>query len=258
MDERFEQQDEKISQIAASFSYPATPDVAARVRQSLTVANGRQPLRLNRLAWAMLLIISLLLGLAAVPQVRAAVQRIFNIGAITIFELDEAEQAVLETAVLTATKPIPSPLVPSELALEVTAAEVRALLEPASLYLPAYPVDLPEPDHIYWVDPDYQMTPTVISIWKEEGLALYQIGVAQFAWKGAEIVEDTAVNGQRAAWIVGPHFFWSNDGRGQDWQYVAGNVLIWWHEDGLTFRLEGASSLEEAVRIAESLEKLED
>lgn len=253
MNERFERQDEKLSRIAASFNYPATPDVAATVRQSLTLANGRPPLRGHRLAWALLLLVVLLAGLAAVPQVRAAVQRLFNIGAITIFEMDETEEDAVETAVLTATKPSLTPLVPAEFGHEVSLAEANALLKNSSLYLPTYPPDLAEPDRIYQVDPVYDVNPTFISIWEDEGLALYQIGAAQFAWKGAEIVADTAVNGQRAAWLQGPHIFWRQDGQGQDWQYVAGNVLIWWHEDGVTFRLEGAASLEEAVRIAESL-----
>jgi hypothetical protein len=36
-------------------------------------------------------------------------------------------------------------------------------------------------------------------------------------------------------------------------RYVGSSVLIW-EEAGVTYRIEGASSLDEAVRMAESLE----
>ena len=97
----------------------------------------------------------------------------------------------------------------------------------------------------------------MISIWEESEIALYQIGVAQFALKSASIVETTAVNDQYAVWLEEPHPFWLQNAPAQEWQYVDGHVLIWWHKDGLTFRLEGASSMVEAVRIAESIKKME-
>ena len=71
-----------------------------------------------------------------VPQVRAAVFRIFNIGAITIFEIDESEQEVDSSTQINATKPVLTPLVPQEFASEVSMAEVQELLAPSSIYLP--------------------------------------------------------------------------------------------------------------------------
>lgn len=258
MNERAELTETEIRTITASFLYPATPDLSSAVRLKLEKGYGRRPLPLTRLAWAALLVLILLAGMMVVPQVRAAIFRIFNIGAITIFEMEEVERPITDSTEIVAVKPTIAPLVPRDIALEVSLVEAQDLLASRSLYLPAYPRHLAEPDHIYWVDPQYQLTPTVISIWEDEGLALYQIGVAQFAAKGATIVAETTVNNQRAVWLDDPHYFWLQNGAIQEWQYVDGHVLIWWHEAGITFRLEGAASLEEAIRIAESMQKLED
>lgn len=258
MNERSELTETEIRNLAASFPYPATPDLSSAVPVKLEQGYGRRPLPLTRLAWAALLVLILLAGMMMVPQVRAAIFRMFNIGAITIFELDEAERPLTDSTGIYAVKPTVAPLVPRDIALEVSLAEAQDLLDTRPLYLPGYPRHLAEPDRIYWVDPQYQLTPTVISIWEDEGLALYQIGVAQFAAKGATIVAQTTVNNQRAVWLDDPHFFWLQNGATQEWQYVDGHVLIWWHEAGLTFRLEGAATLAEAIRIAESMEILED
>ena len=198
MNERPEFTDTEIRKIATSFPYPVTPDLAAGVQLKLENGNGRRRTSMTRLAWAAIFIFILLASMMVVPQVRAAVFRIFNIGAITIFELDNTEQPLLGSTDFYAVKPSMTPLVPPEIALEVSLQEAQDLLKTTPLYLPAYPSSLTKPDRLYWVDPQYQLTPTVISIWEEEGLALYQIGVAQFASKGASHVTSTAVNDQPA------------------------------------------------------------
>jgi hypothetical protein len=265
MNEPFEIQEDRIQKIAASFPYPPTPDVSRAVRKRLQAASSRQftsSVRL-RLGWVILLVLLLAAGLLLVPQVRAAVLRIFNIGAITIFEMDESEQLVGKTAVLTATKPLPmAPIVQLGIAEEISLSEATSQ-QSSPLYLPLYPDNLGEPDHIFLFEPEMGWPPTIVSVWQDElsiedaRLALYQIGAEQFAYKGAPVLERTTVKGDLAIWIEGPHYFRLQNGFSQEWQFIEGNVLIWWH-DGLTFRLEGADSLDEAVRIAETLEKVEE
>lgn len=69
-------------------------------------------------------------------------------------------------------------------------------------------------------------------------------------------VEYTTVRSSEAYWIGGePHLFFYEDGDGeirQETVRLAGNVLLW-EEDGVTYRIEGAPSLDEARRIAASL-----
>lgn len=239
---------ERVQEMAASFPYPPTPDSRAAVQQRIGSRPLRRPTFTPRLVWVVVAV-ALLLALLAVPQVRAAMLRIFQIGAITIFE---ADASVSHTGIW-ADKPAALPLVAQGLAVEVSLAEAQTAV-PGGLYLPTYPADLSAPDEVYLAETGWPQT--VIFVWNEPTeLALYQISAEPFAYKGAPIIEETAVNGQWALWLVGPHRFMLADGRWQEWQFIESNVLIWWARDGLTFRLEGAESLTEAIRMAESLHK---
>jgi hypothetical protein len=72
-------------------------------------------------------------------------------------------------------------------------------------------------------------------------------------------VESVSVNGEPGYWIEGgEHYFFYRDAAGQvvdDTLRLVGNALIW-EEGGLTLRIEGAPTLPEALRIAESLSPL--
>jgi hypothetical protein len=66
-------------------------------------------------------------------------------------------------------------------------------------------------------------------------------------------VTSTTVNGQAAVWAVGPYTLFYRNGDLVEQRLVTGHVLIW-EQAGITYRLEGDLSLDEAVSIAESLE----
>jgi len=255
--------EQQIQQIAATFSYPPTPDIAAVVRHRLKAATNQAPwYRSPRLAWAVVLLLVVLAGTMAVPQVRAAVLRIFRAGAITIFVPEATATAVPPTATTptqlsalqTAT---PQPLVAQDVLLglagETTVAEVQRQLD-RPLFMPE---GWPLPDRVYYQDHDWPAV--VIFVWLEAGsadevhLALYQINAPTFAYKQAEVVQATTLNGREAFWIEGGHWLQLQDGRVQPWLFVEGNVLIWWAEGGITFRLESGLSLVEAKQLAESL-----
>lgn len=284
MNEPNAQWENRIKTVASTFTYPPTPDVTRGVRQTLAAQTGRRPHRPGALAWAVVLVLLLVTVLLAVPQVRAAVLRIFHIGAITILEIEDlaegpppapgqgrppsATAVTAVTAVPTVTvvppgmtpvtavpQPSAAPLQLAGFATAVTLNEAQ-VMSPAPLYLPAYPADLGEPDHVYIQD-TFGVQATIFT-WQDEAdpaqtrLALYQIWVDQYAYKGAAVIQETTIDGRRAIWLEGPHYFQLQSGRLHPWQFVEGNVLIWWAEAGVTFRLEGAKSLTEAVRIAES------
>lgn len=69
-------------------------------------------------------------------------------------------------------------------------------------------------------------------------------------------IEHTSVRSSEAFWIGGePHLFFYDEGDGgirRETVRLAGNVLLW-VEDGVTYRIEGAGSLERAQRLAASL-----
>ena len=68
-------------------------------------------------------------------------------------------------------------------------------------------------------------------------------------------IDETRVNGNPAVWALGPYPMMLQNGDMKVWRLVNGHVLIW--ENGeVTYRLETDLSMEEAVKIAESLEPI--
>ena len=235
-----------VKETAASFPYPATPDMAGAVRQG-TAARQTVPIfARQRLAWVLVLILLIIGGLMAVPQVRAAVLQIIRAGAITIF-VSEPRPTV---------PPVPKDEFIFELATPVTLADAQAKVK-YPLRLPAYPYDLGSPDQVYLQEMDRQTA--IIMVWlkptesDEVQLSLYYIEGDDYAYKGTERVEFSRVNGREAIWLEAPHIFRLQNGRYEPWLFVEGSVLIWSTSEGVTYRLESGLSLAEAVRIAESL-----
>lgn len=71
----------------------------------------------------------------------------------------------------------------------------------------------------------------------------------------AELVEEVEVGGEAAYWIEGQHTLFYLDEQGQPLEQrsrLAGSTLLWQRGD-VTFRLEAALSMEDAIRIAESM-----
>jgi hypothetical protein len=244
-----EQWELKVQATAVTFPYPPTPDLTDGVRARLSVRQQVAPRR--SLAWAIGLLLLLAAALFSVPQVRATVAEMFRLGAITFVVRPEAAAAPTANATL---PPLTDSILASLTPLSLT--EARAHLA-APLRLPTYPADLGLPDDVY------ASGETAVFLWRDPQqpaavrLSLYQIEVEDFATKAVEMVQATAVNGREAFWLAGPHFFRLADGRYEAWLFVEGHVLIWWEGD-VTYRLEGAASLDEAIRIAESLGVWED
>jgi hypothetical protein len=68
-------------------------------------------------------------------------------------------------------------------------------------------------------------------------------------------IEETTVNGKRAVWAVGPYPLRFSNGNLDFVRLIDGHVLIW--TDGeVTYRLETSLDLEEAIKVAESLEPI--
>lgn len=142
----------------------------------------------------------------------------------------------------------------------VTLAEAEAAVG-FSVQLPAPSTGIGAPDGVYLERlPDGESRQVVVVIWFEppgvetSALVLYQIGVPEYGMKRAslETVAETEVNGQQAYWVEGEHLLQVPQDNGNVRERLAGNVLVW-SEGRMTYRLEGAPSLPEAVRIAQLL-----
>ena len=158
-------------------------------------------------------------------------------------------------------QPTPAALIPllEELSGEMTLAEAQQAVE-YPILLPTYPADLGKPDRVFVQDADGAMT---ILVWidpqqsDEVRMSLHLIPPGSWAVKkmGPAALEETRVNGHRAIWAVGPYLLRLQNGDMEVSRMVEGHVLIW-EAAGVTYRLEMDVSMEEAVKIAESLEPI--
>jgi hypothetical protein len=263
--------EEQLRMWSQELPYPTTPDIAGAVAHRLkerAEPRGRPHLRL---VWALVAILLVLGALMAVPAVRAQVLEYLQIGAIRIFltaptpTATQAESQVSPPSGIqgnllsTATPGLSLRTYPSiaDLAGETSLDEAQSKLD-FPIRKPEYPPDLGEPERVFLQDLGGL---AVLLVWMEPGetelirLDLLQMGPDTFARKSpAEVIEETSVQGRPAIWTEGPHLLHLG---GNKHQYVPlvvkGNILIW-EQDGITYRLESNLTLEEAVKVADSLE----
>jgi hypothetical protein len=285
-----------IQETAAMLVYPPTPDIAGRVRSRLasqreassrqwTVSGQRSAVSRRQLAWVAALVLALLVGsLLFVPELRAALLRVLQIGPIRVF-VDETlpEPTTVPTATPLAsptaepldvamTRPpaataslSPTPTSPphslalSQLGEPVTLAEAQEAVS-FSIVQPDYPEGIGAPDAAY-LHTSGNVT-AVTLVWSQPEnpdriwFTLTQIPLSEFEfalkWAREEDVREFFLNGQRAIWIQGPHRIQLVNPEIVSTIRMASNVLIWTAGD-TTYRIEGDLVLDEATRIAESL-----
>lgn len=250
--------------IAGKMEYPRTPEVAGFVTARL---RPRTKPRLISKAWTCSLgtILILLSSLMLIPPARAAILEFIQIGIVRIFPRPTEVPLTVppqSQAPATATPYLPS----SQLLLELGQIAGETTLAKAQervsfpISLPAYPAGVGEPDHVFIQDADGLMT---ILVWldpQDPGkilMSLHLIPEGSWAIHKSEpvTVQETLVNGRRAVWAVGPYPLTLYNGDLAFTRLIDGHVLIW-ADGNITYRLESGLPLEEAVKIAESLEPL--
>jgi hypothetical protein len=204
-------------------------------------------------------------SLMLIPPVRAAVIEFIQIGVVRILQGEPTQAAPpnqefpATMSPVTATPAATSqPLIPllERLFGETTLEEAQQDVD-YPILLPAYPPDLGLPDRVFVQEADGEMT---ILVWidphqpDEVMMSLHLIPPTSWAVDKMDpaLVQETTVNGRRAVWAVGPYPLRFSDGNLDFVRMIDGRVLIWTQGE-LTYRLETDLSLEEAIRIAESL-----
>ena len=271
--------EKQLQSIAKGMDYPRTPDIAGSVMSRLGKSK-RSRFSSRRLAWSLTIILVLFSSLMLIPSVRAAVIEFIQVGIVRIFPqsvepLPEAittatPQSVAEPSATPGSAPsptttptdTPSLLIPflDQIAGETNLADAQEAA-PYPILLPTYPADLGQPNHVYVQDAEGVMT---ILVWTDPGqpehvtMSLHFIPAGHWAINkfGPVEIQETEVNGQRAIWAVGPYPMIMSDGRLQVERLIDGHVLIW-ADDDLTYRLETDLSLEEAIKVAESLKTIQ-
>ena len=248
----------RLAQTAAQFPYPPTPDL----RPAPLARSGRgQRAPMRRLAYIAAALL-LLVGLWAVPPVRATVQdtvqdtvgQLWQLGAVGLRLAEPTPQATVA----------PLPTYPP-LAGETTLAAAREQVN-FPIRLPAYPSDLGRPHAVYLQELG---GPAVILVWLTQAdgqeapsvrmsLTLFEPDTfVEKSLMSHTLIQETHVHDVPALWMQGEHILQFKQGDYQATQLVAGKVLIWTEalpDDGtLTYRLESGLPLDDAVRIAESV-----
>ncbi|WP_119066040.1 hypothetical protein [Aggregatilinea lenta] len=235
----------RVQTLSRQFDYPPTPDIAAGVRARLQ-RRKRAPLRSVWVRAAVALLLIALVAVLAIPDLRAKAFEILQLGALRV----EHEGPTLT--------PQPEGTPAFDPALETTLDDARSQVDYPVL-LPAYPPDLGTPDHVYFYGDLYH--PTVILTWEgfntpgkpPLSLSLYPSDslIVKYA---ASPAARPLIHGKEAFWFVQPHVFEQpSPGADPVQRLIEANVLVWTSGD-LTLRLETDWPLEEAVRLAESVE----
>ncbi|RPH35367.1 hypothetical protein EHM92_06280 [bacterium] len=281
--ELFEKQ---LVSIAKELEYPRTPNIAGSVMKRMsafpsrrgTIApeaklsgggvrgEGHPRFISRRLAWSLTILLILFSSLMLIPPARAAIIEFIQIGIVRIFRAEPTpstppnEEFPSTIVPVTATPgPTLEALIPilEDLAGEMTLEEARQAVN-YSILLPSYPPDLGEPDRIFVQEADGKMT---ILVWLDpqepEHIRMSLHFVPPGSWAidkmNPALVQETTINGQRAVWAVGPYPIRFSNGNLDFIRLIDGHVLIW-TDDEMTYRLETDLSLEEAIKVAESLE----
>jgi len=270
--ELFEKQ---VLSISMGLEYPRTPDIAGsvmtRLRPSTRTRFISRPFggaQGRRLAWSLTIILVLFSSLMLIPSARAAIIEFIQIGVVRIFGPEPTPVAPPNQeapSTLTPVTATPGPTLPSliplleDLAGEMNLEEAQQTVN-YPILLPSYPSDLGQPDHIFVQEAEGKMA---ILVWLDaqepERVMMSLHFIPEGSWAidkmNPTLVQETSVNGQPAIWTVGPYPVRLHNGDIDFTRLIDGHVLIW-AEGTVTYRLETDLSLEEAIRIAESLEPI--
>lgn len=229
----------QVEAMARRFEFPPTPDIAGAVRDR--IAAPRRTLARQRVLRAAGLALALaIIAVLAVPDWRARALDWLQIGAVRLADEGETPAATVT--------PLESILdMPGRTTLDGAQAAVDFPIR--------LPAALPAPDAVFVQHDPY---PLVILVWLEADappLSVHQIDTRNVVIKeytGA--IERVEVNRADAVWLSGPHNLDILPGDNTlIRRYVDSNVLFW-EEGAITYRVEGDLALDEAIRIAESLE----
>ena len=258
--------EKRLVSIATGLDYPRTPDIAGSVMARLRPAT-RSRFISRRLTWSLTIILILFSSLMLIPPARAAIIEFIQIGVVRIFGAEPTPPVPIEeipsTMMPVTATPVPTlpSLIPmlENLAGEMTLEEAGQTVD-YPILLPSYPPDLGQPDRVFVQDADGDMT---VLVWvdpqqpDEVLMSLHFLPAGSWAIKKIEptFIQETTVSGQRAIWAIGPYPIRLYNGDLQFMRLIDGHVLIW-EKGTITYRLETDLPLEEAIKIAESLQPI--
>jgi hypothetical protein len=232
-----------LRDLGRELALPAEPDMVGPVAARL----HRPPRRSwRRPLFAAVALAVLALGIAlAVPPARSAILRFFHLGAVSVERVETLPPA--------RQRPLAAGFGPL---VDRVEAENRLGVK---LLLP--PLQGGPPKRIY--APGNELLATVLNFpvdGKRKAVLLIEIpgsnlGVAKKVVQKETLIAPVSVLGRSGLWIRGPHvvaFLADASGTHSPITRAAGSALIWLH-GGLTLRLEGDLTEEQALRLARTI-----
>jgi hypothetical protein len=258
-----------LADLGAHIAYPRTPELSTTVRARIAAGRQRRwpawdayrpwPRVAGALAAGLLALAVAVLAISS--EARGAVADRLGLGGVRFFAAPESPSPAPAVS-----PPVPGPRLLG--GMSVTLAEARGRAGFA-LRLPSLP-GLGEPDEVYFnsavpggaVSLVYAPRPGLPEA-PGTGIGLlitqFRGDYGPFLQKGlvaGGLLRPVTVGGAQGYWIEGaPHVLLFRDTAGEvheERSRLAGNTLLW-ERDGVTFRLETAAGLDDALRIAESL-----
>lgn len=230
-----------LRDLGAHLDVPEAPDVTAAVLARLDEPEPRRQPRLLKVA-AVVVAVLVALGvlIAASPPVRAAVAHLLRFAGIELSS--EAPSGPLP--------PTPAPL-PGERSVDLPTAQRE------SAFPIALPAKLGAPERVLLVDGS---PPRVVSLLYRGGTVRLDefdgvADLAMFKKVTPREFEFVQVGGDNAVWVPAPHELYYVDRDGSfhtESARLAAKTLIW-QRGGVTLRLEGDFTKEQALEIAGSV-----
>lgn len=237
----------RLTELGGRWDPPATPDLVADVvARRRAAAPTRRP-RPRRSLIALAASLATIGALAAIAPARNAILDFFDIGGVRV---------VTTTTPAPPPRPAPSPASGRPVTLDAARAQAPfALRVPTLLGLPDRVVVTYPPE-----DGAYTFTWTRAPEVADAALSLTQLRGELIARKVVDptvtTVQEVDVDGAPGFWFSGgPHTFGYVDATGAfltETTRAVGDLLIW-ERSGVTYRIEGARSQADALRVAASL-----
>jgi hypothetical protein len=215
---------------ALPIAFPREPDLEARVLARLQ--------RRSRRPWVVLALaaVAAVGALFAIPQTRGAILDFFRIGGEEIRRVETQPRA---------------PEREPRLGLPVTLDDAQSAVD-FLLLVPDVPFDTYLDAGVAGGMVNLRWNGLVLSQWRGEQIAFVQKQLGP-----ASKTVSVEVDGEPALWITGArHEIIYRDAFGEvlaKSRRLVGNVLVW-DRDGMTYRLEGASTIASARAVARNLE----
>ncbi|MGH8935160.1 MAG: hypothetical protein ACRDXD_02645 [Acidimicrobiia bacterium] len=236
--------EQALRRLGDSLEFPAEPELAGRVRRRIEHRRPARPLLSAWVAAALILVAAAFL----LPGVRRAAADLLGLDDIRIVRREAPPVAPAGAGL--------------DIGLALSLAEVRERVDFEVLV----PSAVGEPDAVYLdrgrVTLLYRSEAGLPEVGDSGvGLLINQFGARLPESLGKELgpgtsLETVTVRGRLGYWIEGePHLVYLVERSGEVLEEsgrLAGNTLLW-QEGRVTFRLESALSLEEALQVAESL-----